>query len=768
MLTIESQGNNAMVCSTSSSKCLRRAILAAALAAGAVHGPAAAAPGDAAPGALTIRRHMGREWAEEKHPIPRAAASVFTYEGAPRHVRVSGGKIAADYGVSGVVFDAATGEMIRRYTAVDGWPERRPDVFGPTPPRPRRAAVVDPGVIAWRPPGADRTPGRRPQKPPLYVASQAQFAGRTFRALQPALHEILSGSEWEDRRKKWGRWNALLEASAKRSCVYSIGSDGTARRYTTVDGLAGNIVSRLVVADGALWAACVDIYDEERQAWGPGGLCRYDPHTGHWVQVGSVNGRAVRWITLLEAHGEALWVGFRQGEGLTGGKIVYGMGLYPGLYRPKATLIVLARRTGGKWTSWFRQPRKDRSHQDPRTGKTLPTPPTEAPRELALLGERALLYSTVRSRRISGNFHLPMDGQISSLYLPGGTWRQWDADDDLAVRRLTGMHVEDGQAILLGETAALQWVADHASWRRLRTHCTLANPAIQAVTRIGDEVWVGYTSEGYSRRGTQGISRYHTRTGRWTFLSSDDLGTSSPVRSIVADAEGGAWVLFGQPMWREAAAAEPILPFPRLPARTGLGCFAEGRWQFPAELGGVPSSVDRSRRGPNGVERWKQHVPIEGVAAAGGKVFVANLLGVYAGPGKWRRIYDQEPVSIRASDNGRTLAIVRYDSKRSGTEETKYDIGRYDPKTGKLTFRPVKRGELDLYYRWRAARFLREDKFPSGAAPLPARKPGTWYLHPLHTQGSLRVVEMKDAFWIATPGQLIRLDRAKLPAWIGR
>ncbi len=72
------------------------------------------------------QRHTASQWAEEKFSIPRQAVSVFTYEGRPRTVRVTEKYIAADYGVSGVLFDVGTGKMVRRYTMVDGWPSRRP------------------------------------------------------------------------------------------------------------------------------------------------------------------------------------------------------------------------------------------------------------------------------------------------------------------------------------------------------------------------------------------------------------------------------------------------------------------------------------------------------------------------------------------------------------------------------------------------------------------------------------------------------------------
>ena len=720
--------------------------------------------------ALCLRRHTGRGWADERHGIPTDAVTVFTYEGRPRSVHVGENYIAADYGVSGVLFDVATGRMVRRYTATDGWPQKRPDAFGPKPSPPRpRSRLVDPGVVAWR--RDTRKPGDDPKKPPLSVADEVKFGGRTFRAMHLALQDILRTKGWPDARKQLGRWGAYLHVSSQRSCIEAV-TGGKARRYTTADGLAGNIVSHLAVCGDTLWAACVDVYDDREKAWGPGGLCRYDSQADRWVHVKTLAGRPVRWVTLLEAHGDELWVGFRQGKGLAGEKIVYGMGLYPGLYRPHATAIVLARRKDGKWTAWSRKPRPERprTSYSPTPPKPAAEPPTEIPRTIAALSDKALLYSQTWGAGISGNFALPMDGHVSLLDLAAGTWRDFDTPHDLGARRLTAMHVERSEVILLGEANVYQWEAGRSRWRRLDSRPALASPWIQAVTPIGQEVWIGYASRGYGSVGVHGISRYNARTGQWTFLSAKHLGTRCSIQVVAAGPDDQAWILFGYRMSMYMAAGTPMLDNPRpsdVPSKPGVGRFADGKWTFPVKLPGVPTSIERSRRGPKGIETWRQPVLIEDLAAAGGAVFVANRLGVYRGPGQWRRIYDGEAVRIWPAADGRELSILRYDPKRSGTEESKHDLGRYAPKTGKLTFRPIKPGELDIH-RLRTGEFFRHDSFPSGAVRLPARKPGDWYVMSLNTDGRVGLVETHRAFWIATPGQLIRIDRAPLPDWVGR
>ncbi len=716
---------------------------------------------------LWIRRYTDSKWAEEKFSIPREAVSVFTYEGQP-HVHITEKYIAADYGVSGVLFDVGTGKMVRRYTMLDGWPDRHPRAFDPKPhPTPLVRRLVDPGLVARRRPWRRIEDG---EKPPLSVAAEVRLGKRTFRAMQPALSDIPRSKGSNIARKEFGRWKNYLDVSSRLSCVQAVAGDKT-RRYTTGDGLAGNIVSHLVVSGRTLWAACVDVYDEDRKVWGPGGLCRYDARADRWIHVKTVNDKPVGWVTLLEAHGDELWVGFREGQGITGEKIMYGMGLYPGLYRPKVTAIVLARLKDGKWTVWSRKPCPETRRQRGGTRATA-EPPTEIPRKLAVFDDRVLLYSTTRSNVRSGNFYLPRDGQISELNLRAGKWRLFDPRKDLGTHRLMGLNVQGRHVILRSETNVHQWDEKRASWRRLETHCTLPNPAIGDVSPIGDELWVGYTAQGHYFTGIQGISRYDGKAGRWSFMTSEELGTSCNVQSIAPGPGNQAWVLFAQKEWYTAAIFIPRQEPPTsVASKAGVGRFADGKWQFPVKLPGVPESVQRSRRGPVRVETWQQSLPIRQLAGAGGAVFVVNGLGVYAGPGQWRRIYDKQVIGIEALADARTLGILRY--KGADAEGPKYDLGLYEPKTGKLTFRKVKRSDPDSRYPLFGGRLSRGGDHSRGAARLLTKKPGDWYVCSYwharwHGTGGVRLIESPRAFWIASTGRLVRIDRKKLPHWVGR
>ncbi|MHC4718771.1 MAG: hypothetical protein ACYS5V_17545 [Planctomycetota bacterium] len=342
---------------------------------------AATADGDG----LEIRRIRPQGLALAGRAVPREAVRVFAYEGEPKSVRVGKAGIGVDYGLTGVLFDRKTGRFVRRWTIVDGWPERRPEGFAPAAKR-RRGHLVGPGVmygVRW--PGFPR--GSRPARA---VVAEITHGGRIWRACQPVrfldtLRRRVA-SDWRELRSRYGAWTPILRKLNKESYLEAAPADGVgqAARYTTADGLASNIVTHLAVADGRLWAACVDIYDPRNKRWGPGGLCRFDAKAGRWRRVQKIDGVEPRWVTLLQAVGDTLWVGFREGEGVAGDKVSYGMGLYPGWYRPVTKRVVLARLAGGKWRTFARQPLPD---------ERSPKAPTETPRTLAVRGQRVFVFS---------------------------------------------------------------------------------------------------------------------------------------------------------------------------------------------------------------------------------------------------------------------------------------------------------------------------------------------------------------------------------------
>ena len=61
--------------------------------------------------------------------VPSEGLHAFVYEGQPRSVRINAKTIGVDYGVSGVLFDRATEEVAKRFTAIEGWPDKRTEDF---------------------------------------------------------------------------------------------------------------------------------------------------------------------------------------------------------------------------------------------------------------------------------------------------------------------------------------------------------------------------------------------------------------------------------------------------------------------------------------------------------------------------------------------------------------------------------------------------------------------------------------------------------------
>jgi hypothetical protein len=275
-------------------------------------------------------------------------------------------------------------------------------------------------------------------------AASLEFDGRLWQAMQPigffqTLHQRAGDNA--NLRKAFGTWTSILQVAHSESFLQSRALDGKGPtvRYTMQEGLASNLVTHMAVADGKLWTACVDIYAPDRKDWGPGGLSCYDPKTRKWSPVEKVNGRPVRWVTLLQTVGEDLWVGFREGGGVADDSVIYGMGLYPGQYRPVATAVTLARLSQGTWTVFSRPPLDAAAQRDgvatvPRApaGAQSAAPravpkdsPRETPRGLAVLGDKVFLFSQSQSRA-SGNWHVAWAGHLSLLDLGTGEWRVFD------------------------------------------------------------------------------------------------------------------------------------------------------------------------------------------------------------------------------------------------------------------------------------------------------------------------------------------------------
>ena len=686
-------------------------------------------------------------------PLPADAVRVFTHEGQPLALGVTGDALLLEYAHSGVVLDRATGTLKQRLTAANGWPTVRPAPFGPRPASPR-FTLVGPGVVnaAWTKSNA-----------PLVVAS-AKYDGRTWNATQPArfLHDLLIRTDYPTRRQKFGAWTPILRKLNDESALVASGKPGQpARPHTAKDGLAGNIVTHLAVANGALWAACVAIFDPDKKEWGVGGLCRFDANRGRWQRV-QIGGQPVRWVTLLQAVGDELWVGYREGTGVAGDRVDYGKGLYPDHYRPRTSAVVLARLKGGKWTRFARPPRLDEPGR-PRAGRDVTKDPsTEVPRRLARVGNQVLLFSTTATNHASGNWQVPLAGALSLLELDGPRWRLFDSLKDLDADELVEMVDGKGEVLVASNRGAHRWDAARKVWKKLDTAAPLLNPTISAVTAFGDELWVGYTNQSFGVVGEQGISRYDERSGKWSYLSPRQLGTAAPVSSFHVSPRADLWVLFAPRPWGGAAVEFPFYQREASrPSTVGLGRFRKRKWQFPVRLDGVADVVAVEETAADGKVRKRQlPLPVTGLALVGDAVFVANRAGVYRGPGKWRRILEGRTRAISPSPDGKGLTLVRQDPKRL-MESAAFQRGDFDLAAGKWAFT-----DLDFDKARRLMDRLAEEA-RDGRGLIRTATHGTWVLK-LPGDDWRRVVETPRAWWVVSRGQLVRLDRAKVAALLAK
>ena len=238
---------------------------------------------------------------------------------------------------------------------------------------------------------------------------------------------------------------------------------------------------------------------------------------------------------------------------------------------------------------------------------------------------------------------------------------------------------------------------------------------------------------------------------------------------------GDVWVLFRRREWRYAAAELARYPGKVWNAPQGLGRFSKGKWEFPVKLDGVPESRERVRQGPNRVDRWTEKLSITHLVGVGGKLFVADAHGVYAGPGKWQQIFESSQTKpsypgavqgIQRSPDDKALVIW----ERGQNSELRRHL--YDVRTAKVTTSTIKRASYKDWEMARDAGYLlgtrRDHSWRQHWTKVPTAKGGLWVVGPLGTtRGYHTVVQTPWAVWIASRGELIRLDRKLLAEWLG-
>jgi hypothetical protein len=707
--------------------------------------------------ALEFREIRSGDPTEITFSIPRDAVQVFVYEGEAESVEVDQDHVVVDYGLSCCRFDRKTGKLARRSTVADGWTEKPLDDGPLWPKEEPPTGLVGPGVV---PPGGTK----KDEAAGEVVAASITFRGETWKAMQPRWDFSADG----DRSQRFKTWTEILRSLNRRGYL-KVGesTNPPARRYTIADGLASNIVSKFAVADGILWAVCVDMFDEEKGEWGPGGLCQYSPGRDRWTRVESIAGHPVRWVTLLETIGDELWVAFREGHGIDGEKIFYGMGIHLKEYRPNITAITLARLKHDRWYVYSRPPvaEKDRS-------------PTERPVSVVRFGDNRFLYSHVNLWDVIGwqDYH---EGFVSAVDLESGEWTTWDAGQNFRTRELTGLVSKNGEILVTSNRGVHQYVGSAGTWRFLDPAPALENPAFAAVQPVGNELWLAYGKRAWGRHGEQGIARFHEKTGRWTRMSQKELGTVCPVREMVLMPNEDLYVLF-HPYFPDALSI-CIYPYGGSecdPPRVGaLGRYSDGNWEYPLPLEGVPATTETiDREGDSGREfRRSERLPIKGLVRVGENLFLSTGMGVYMGPSPWRevftipdswnvRVWPSPPLDIAPSDDGEAV-IITFRNAETYHKNRTIKRARYVPGESEVHFeniveQPVRGKEEPPDDVTRKL-----EEFRKRWTRVPVKKDSEWVVGPFAV--ARRVVETPPAVWLICRGELIRLDRMALAEWLG-
>ena len=370
------------------------------------------------------------------------------------------------------------------------------------------------------------------------------------------------------------------------------------------------------------------------------------------------------------------------------------------------------------------------------------------------------------------------------LDLATGRWRVLGPQDGLDADELVQLVAEEGEELVTSTRGVHRWAARAGAFRFLDPKCDLRNPSLVSVTPVGDELWVGCTNQSFGVIGDQGISRYNERTDKWAYTSPDEIGTASPVRAIAALPSGDVWVCF-EP--RESSAAMEYPYYLREAAQkrpVGFAQFSHGRWRFPVPLVDAASSqpaTTRSSRGPGMMVAWTRQMLV-----LGDKLFAADTDGVYVGPDPWRQILDGPVLTLELTPERDAVLMLRGPgptSVNTGGSEYTFERGRYTVATGKVSLESVTltgAGRLlqvsvdssqpeDTEHAWpeppcdeaSTCVCIRRTAWVTLRTTLSGRL-ALGPLAPTHRA----VIETPSAVWIASLGQLIRLDRAKLTPWL--
>ena len=125
---------------------------------------------------------------------------------------------------------------------------------------------------------------------------------------------------------------------------------------------------------------------------------------------------------------------------------------------------------------------------------------------------------------------------------------------------------------------------------------------------------------------------------------------------------------------------------PEVPFVMGLARYADGKWEFPARLEGIPTTD----------EAIAQPLPIQGIAAVGDRLYVYNNKGVYMGPQKpWKLVVERDTTisawfeAIGPAPDGKSLEIFREVLDNPAGGHLYAERAEFNPAGGKVEFKAI-------------------------------------------------------------------------------
>jgi hypothetical protein len=303
-----------------------------------------------------------------------------------------------------------------------------------------------------------------------------------------------------------------------------------------------------------------------------------------------------------------------------------------------------------------------------------------------------------------------------------------------------------------------RWEDKSKSWKFLDPKTNLKNPSLSTAALRNNELWIGYTNQSFGVLGQQGISVFDEEKLTWSYINPKQIGTRSPIRRISVMMNGDVWILFEKRPNRGAAAEFPFYPREAdiFFQKSSIGRFRKGKWEYPLEFPELIDGTDFNQT-------------VSDMVAIGDKLFISGRKGLYLGPNKWRRVIEGNIIRIEASDDGKSLIILRQ-GPRSNQNSSTFQRGRYDLATGKVSFEALPYEGLDIMqldppsYLWEYDDIGSEDSrlWAGEWVLLPNWKEGNWVIGPMGSNGYHGLIETPTAFWIASQGELVRLDRIRI------